>query len=81
MKMGFSEGRLQWPKVLGSSPCSASFLLDPSEQILSSLWASVSTQHRAGHITGPLLFIYLFRPHCTACGILVPHPGIEPRPP
>ena len=24
--------------------------------------------------------IYLFWPRCTACGILVPQPGIEPRP-
>ena len=27
------------------------------------------------------LFTYLFWPHCAACGILVPQPGIEPVPP
>jgi len=26
------------------------------------------------------LFMYLFLPHCTTCEILVPQPGIEPRP-
>ena len=26
------------------------------------------------------LFHFFFWPCCTACGILVPHPGIEPRP-
>ena len=27
------------------------------------------------------VFFFLFWPHCTACGILVPWPGIEPGPP
>ena len=31
-------------------------------------------------ITIIYLFMYLFLPHCTACEILVPQPGIEPRP-
>ena len=27
------------------------------------------------------LFVFLFLPHCVACRILVPSPGIEPGPP
>ena len=49
------------------------------------VWTAPSKNydHSINHSTilGVFLLLLLFWPHCVACGILVPWPGIEPVPP
>ena len=33
------------------------------------------------YVWNSVIHLFIFRPHCTACGILVPWPGIQPAPP
>ena len=58
-----------------------SFITSPNISLFAVIIISTIQTKKKTKLQANFIFKYFFWLHCTACGILAPHPGIKPVPP